>query len=302
MALIINTQFFLSSIGFLQVDAFTIKVHKNMIHNSIKKNIKKSICLFSLVELFVVTSTLLLIWSILQPSIKRVYDLSREHKCTKNNHAIGLMISLYANDYGRNPSNHRFPGGGSVSVFDHFSEYDGRGKMPDHIKNKAMISDTTYNTNAYTCPNEESYEAKVILNGADQSRVSYSPNAFSVNKIPVGFTGSNTYDSWSEIPEFYPDPQGTLSFAESPGSVDRLMPIGRSSGIHFPHWQAGRNANGTKNNIEYCGEDRERWHRHGWVYLFLDGHVENLIPEETIGTGIKLGYSARGMWTYYFDD
>lgn len=212
------------------------------------------------------------------------------------------MISLYANDYGRFPSNHRLPGGGSISIFDHFSEYDGRGKMPDHVKNASLFSDVTYNTNAYTCPNEGSYETKSSFEGVVQSRVSYLPNAFSINKNPVGFTGSGAHDRWSEVPEFYPDPQGTLSFAESPGPVDRLKPIGRSSGVFFPHWQAGRYDNGIKNNVLYCGDDRERWHRHGWMYLFIDGHVENLIPEETIGTGKNLGYGSKGMWTYYTDD
>jgi prepilin-type processing-associated H-X9-DG protein len=44
-----------------------------------------------------------------------------------------------------------------------------------------------------------------------------------------------------------------------------------------------------------------RYHRGGWNYLFCDGRVESLLPQETIGENGTL-YIPHGLWSNTIND
>jgi len=45
-----------------------------------------------------------------------------------------------------------------------------------------------------------------------------------------------------------------------------------------------------------------RYHNSGWNYLFVDGHVENLLPEETLAKNGDLSNPKGNYWSANPDD
>jgi prepilin-type processing-associated H-X9-DG protein len=262
-----------------------------------------------LVELVVVVAILSTLASLLGPSLNQVVDDSRTLSCQKHLKAIGVNLFLYADDHTFFPSSYKDLSASPkiyVSYSDHLAPYDGRGQLPQNIFEKHNWYDKKsgpwFRTSAYTCPQET--ELNVETNSAGIvsvfNRTNYFPNshykATNENRSPLGFTGTDLLDDWSQTPEFYPDPQSTLALVEKSGKANRSNAIGNALEIPYPYHQSELDSNGVPfRSIE---PDRDRWHNNGWNYLFIDGHVKNLLPEETVGPGRTMGDQARGFWSY----
>lgn len=264
---------------------------------------------FSLVELFVVVAILSTLASLLGPSLRQIVDDSRTLSCQKHLKAIGVNLFLYADDHTFFPSSYADVSSSPkiiVSYSDHLAPYDGRGQLPQDIfeahnwydkKNKP-----NYRSGAYTCPQETViHKVKNSTNGIVSvfSRANYFPNSHSdYGDEPLGFTGRGAHDDWSQTPEFYPDPQETLALVEKSGQAKGQNNIGNRIEIQYPFSQSNYNWDGTIRKDKLVEPDRDRWHNNGWNYLFIDGHVKNLLPEETVGPGKTMGAHARGFWSY----
>jgi prepilin-type processing-associated H-X9-DG protein len=106
-------------------------------------------------------------------------------------------------------------------------------------------------------------------------------------------SGAITVAVWSEadfrVPHktsTVPDPARTLLLMERPGYPDNTVARTGLAGVNHPADQIAK---------------QPRLNRDGrFQYLFADGHIESLLPEQTIGTGSMT--QPKGMWTVADDD
>lgn len=249
---------------------------------------------FSLIEMLVVFAMMLILISLLQPSMRRVKESANSLQCLSNYRLIASSIFLYAEDHVKFPNNYKLKDNEGKWIYqsfsDHLAPYDGRGPLPEEIIRGWTIEKSEanrfYNSSIYLCPNERDIFPYYGKN--------YLPNAFQHKGTPLGMVGSGTNDQWSETPSFYPSPENTLALVESSSFLGGSYRLGQPSQIIHPNHQSGKHANGSIWSDKY----EDRWHNNGWNYLFIDGHTENLRPEETSPVSKKLGYGANGMWTY----
>lgn len=271
---------------------------------------KKTVCNFTLVELLVVVSILSILSSLLQPALKNVLVIAKISGCMSNLKNIASTMLVYAEDEKRFPPSYELNLDGTESTSwsttipkqnigydDLLAPYDGRGSLPNSVKTNWLIrtnaSETPYGSAAYICPNED-----VIGQRFPQT---YFPNAFyALGKGYLGFQGPKwrqnigLSDAWSERPEFYPDPQATIALVESPGSAGGYA-LGGAYEVSFPYAQSGQEALGQ---VTTPLGSRDRWHGGRWNYLFIDGHVGLLMPEETTGPAGNMGWQVGGMWSF----
>jgi prepilin-type N-terminal cleavage/methylation domain-containing protein/prepilin-type processing-associated H-X9-DG protein len=106
-------------------------------------------------------------------------------------------------------------------------------------------------------------------------------------------SGAITVAVWSEadsrVPHrisTVPDPARTLLLMERPGWADNTVARTGMAGVNHPADQIAKQP-------DLNGDGR-------FQYLFADGHIESLRPEETIGTGSMT--KPKGMWTVADDD
>jgi prepilin-type processing-associated H-X9-DG protein len=104
------------------------------------------------------------------------------------------------------------------------------------------------------------------------------------------------------------DPSGTIMVAERPNTAN-LYDYVANSDCGCPDSSSGgdiycKGATGEYGQITsgYPGNYNAKlpWHSNGWNYLFVDGHVEWLLPAATLG-GVKKAAGTMGtpfgMWT-----
>ena len=245
----------------------------------------------------------------MQPSLRKMMDDAHVMGCLQKMKAIALSMSLYAEDHSLFPASYE-DGSTYVSYSDLLAPYDGRGELPDNILRVHEWHDPNtgpnYRSESYTCPQEDVViEITSSIGKVSRvSRLSYFPNAYYLDiNIPLGFTGPNNGDDgqWVQSPSFYLDPQGTIALVEKSGDPNLLYSIGNPVEVAYPYSQSERNVNGDLIPGLHLGS-RDRWHKDGWNYLFIDGHAQNLLPEETINPNGNMGHEARGMWSWIVGD
>ena len=102
----------------------------------------------------------------------------------------------------------------------------------------------------------------------------------------------------------FPAPADTILVAETvrPGSI-----LGQNNPDLFGPYGAGQSQNcasfinpAENDGYSGCAGTLTPYHSGGWNYIFADGPVKWLRPDQTIGTGT--GISPRGMWTITKND
>ena len=66
---------------------------------SMKKPLARKVCVFTLVEMLIVISILLILISLLQPHLRSILGKGRQMACKKTEQSFGLANAIYANDY-----------------------------------------------------------------------------------------------------------------------------------------------------------------------------------------------------------
>lgn len=120
-----------------------------------------------------------------------------------------------------------------------------------------------------------------------------NPKTFRRSYAMPTASGAITLAAWTEaesrVPHkisTVPDPARTLLLMERPGWADNTVARTGMAGVNHPADQIARQP-------DLNGDGR-------FQYLFADGHIESLLPKQTIGTGSMT--QPKGMWTVAAND
>jgi prepilin-type N-terminal cleavage/methylation domain-containing protein/prepilin-type processing-associated H-X9-DG protein len=191
---------------------------------------------FTLIELLVVIAIIAVLASLLLPALSRAKESARTAHCLSQMRQIGLAVRLYADD-----NDDEFPRS-QHSAFAHSQLAWGRAVAPQLAQDAATW--TNLLRGVYHCPRDPR-----------TTPWSYGQNVyFELNPESDDYTGSP--QTWRRVASI-PNPSATILQAETPGSVDHVMP-------HF--WMTSQDATDV---------DAHR-HKSRSNYNFVDGHSEAL--------------------------
>lgn len=189
---------------------------------------------FTLIELLMVITIIAVLASLLLPALGRAKESARSAQCLSQLRQIGLAVRLYADDY-----EDEFPRS-QHSAFTFGQATWGRA-IAEQLSQKS-ITWTNLIQGVYHCP-------------SDRRRApwSYGQNVyFELNPENDDYLGAPQV--WRRVASV-PHPSATILHAETPGTVDHIMP-------HF--WMAMADATDV---------DQHR-HQKRSNYNFVDGHAE----------------------------
>lgn len=256
---------------------------------------------FTLIELLVVIAIIAILAAILFPVFARARENARRASCQSNLKQIGLAISQYTQDY-----DEMTPIGGSDNAT---AIANGQEAWDQLISPYAGIK-AAYNGKApmiLTCP-DDSKGRIYNYTGRTYSMVQGigTCTTYAVGCYDGSYAGPMTASSISgqlfrrgrNISE-YVAPASTLAIVENPDNdsvnFNNNNIFGKKQGslTESPAKQIDFSNNGQVGTMPL--------HFDGWNYLFADGHVKWLRPEQTIGTGGTLT-APKGAWTLLSDD
>jgi prepilin-type processing-associated H-X9-DG protein len=231
----------------------------------------------------------------LLPALAKARDKGRAVVCTSNLKQFGTALEMYAGDYNgwlppacrasdntpwdtvisRYISNGRYLGVGSVAIANTWAK-------------------------VWQCPMDRT--PHLYQDGQPSAPRSYSINinmddsGYSRMVAPV-FNGLGEGVSLASIS----DPSDTIMVAEHPKLYNNFGYVSQS-GVACP--DASYSPCSFCSSTEPYGQTTDSysrpWHFGGWNYLFVDGHVQWLMPQKTLGSAAKskgtLG-CPFGLWT-----
>lgn len=230
---------------------------------------------FTLMELLVVLAIIAVLASIFLPVLQQVGATGRKTTCLSNLRQIGSAINLYAAD-----NNNTYPYSYWVPPTGFYNTWD------------RLIGPYLGSPNAQKAGSAATLETQKIM----YCPADYKPDAQSLPRrsysMVWGTIGVNTNAQPDAPPAVravqVASPARTLSVVElssvaalGDGSDNKVWSSANSV-IYYPSTQLakklGPNLHGGRFN-----------------YLFLDGHCETLLPQDTVGTGTLA--NPKGMWT-----
>jgi prepilin-type N-terminal cleavage/methylation domain-containing protein/prepilin-type processing-associated H-X9-DG protein len=267
--------------------------------------------LFTLIELLVVIAIIAILASLLLPALQKAQDKGRQIVCMANLRQLGLSMNMYVGDFDGNLPYSRYKVADSTwaNVWtwdDALSGYDGRSPLTMVSTSIRLNSSHASTTKIYRCPHDTTLNPATIPALGGMVRRSYAMGG--------GQSGAAFYNSWrgnGVTSKLHPwgspnykapvslaevsDPTGTILLTELRGTAA----IGHGSQMMMSGGQHGYCADVAGPNDQairaYDSTVYPPWHNGQWNYLFCDGHVQSLRPEDTVGTGDES--NPAGMWT-----
>jgi prepilin-type N-terminal cleavage/methylation domain-containing protein/prepilin-type processing-associated H-X9-DG protein len=252
---------------------------------------------FTLIELLVVIAIIGILAGILLPVLNQARGKGQAAGCLSNLKQIGVALEMYADDNNGWLPPAAVSGSAGGASFDRLvAPYMGQ------------ISANV------TAPNLDSQWAKVWKCPTDKIprlHPTSLPRSYSINVRLDNFTGLYGMFDAVDLPGYgglgvnsaaIDDPSGTIMVCEHPFSWNEYGYDSRS-GCGCPDASVA-----PDNYCQFKGEPLDQdssgqfppWHSQGWNYLFVDGHVQWLTPQQTLG-GVKKAAGTMGtpygMWT-----
>lgn len=292
---------------------------------------------FSLIELTVVLSLLAILASLLMPSISKMLIASKGVVCINHQKTIGLAFSNYIGDNTKYPN---FRQAKSTSLdpkrqhtvfWDDLlgNGYDGRNLTTKQMDKGILLGIETAGAEMYACPLDDSGLRTALfpssLNNWSESKGNNKqgkPRSYAMNIYRSGNWNQNEnkqsvagidYQSLESSFRFIPWSMNASQVTHP----SQLFLLGENpnAGYVGASWTAyvtspkSQEAQGAFDFFQSRGIIIENssnilYHNSGWNYLFVDGHVENLLPENTLGnkSNATLNDPKGGYWTMNPDD
>lgn len=238
---------------------------------------------FTLIELLVVMAVIAVLAAMLLPALSQTKGVAKRVLCMSNLKTINLAILQYQEDFQSFLVPVLLP---SAETPPHFHVND---TWRAHQILKEMYPKTlgmvdrapymTFRKTVFDCPQEHPDNYIVKNNAANNAKISYGFNSvISLSRI----NGVSTISRAAQ-PKNWKIPSRTLLVS------DRRM------------WDANAepiiNLNGLNDRPENADCVIGYWHQKGTNILFLDSHIEHMIPTYTTPTGLH-GISINGSMLY----
>jgi prepilin-type N-terminal cleavage/methylation domain-containing protein len=250
---------------------------------------KKNLQGFTLIELLVVIAIIAILAAILFPVFGRARENARRTSCASNLKQIGLAMIQYAQDY-----DERFPGahlsGGNTSWDMVISPYMGF---------KVVANGPS--PLVFRCPSDDKKtSAGNLTRSYSMPRAANNPGLATDGFGYFAPHNNFSTGQWGRPQSQFPVPATTLMLVEMPS------PEAVYGDWNRPHCV------GPNDLASLAPEPRQdKWmsnntpiHLETWNYLFVDGHVKSLRPEQTLAGANNQPVTASqrrtpfwGMWT-----
>ena len=265
---------------------------------------------FTLTELLVVIAILAALLSLVLPGVTLARHLAKASHCRSNLQQISQAVYGYLGDHERLPTGWTLSATQYVSWDDLLSDYDGR-NLP--MSGNGGMNQVTYRLTTtgqdpanlkvfrlYVCPSEVTRYPGDPTNPPTLEQTRFL-RTYAWNRGWDGSTGTGTDDrvrgiyakatagsDWSAPWSSIRKPAETILLAEMRYIWNRL---GSDLGIVVDNPNstgAASTPGGLISQVQLSGGlgNRGPLHRTRWNYLFGDGHVEALTPEQTLGAGV----------------
>ncbi len=244
---------------------------------------------FTLIELLVVIAIIAILAAILFPVFGRARENARRSSCQSNLKQIGLGITQYAQDY-----DETLP----PAFFQNATTFFGWDTLTAaYMGSKVQKGGSE---GIFKCPSDS-----LVRTGTGESARSYSMTE-GRNGIAAGTTLTlpDGVTTWRPAPRLsvVGSPSGTLMVAEFHNDSNLFArqtnafvqrPIDYGSNIRSQNCTKGQ-GNGCMLDPTAIGKPA---HFDGYNYLFADGHVKSLKPQNTISTpGVTYSKSMTNWW------
>ncbi len=233
---------------------------------------------FTLIELLVVIAIIAILAAILFPVFARARENARRASCQSNMKQIGLAFMMYTQDY-----DEQLPTAASPSGIVPPNAWDVC--IAAYAGVKVFVGNTS--PLIFRCPSDSS--VAYARSYAIPYWSNYAPDGGptfvfgdSVGVTPLTFIGVKMAS--------IPAPAETLLLVEYPSSTNYF---GGYGGVYGP------TAASTDPSINFQDKSSpgQPIHFDGWNYLFCDGHVKWMRPEQTLGSATKSYQSVpSNMW------
>ncbi|OGV47325.1 MAG: hypothetical protein A2017_09185 [Lentisphaerae bacterium GWF2_44_16] len=212
------------------------------------KNLIRRTAFFTMVELLIVISIILILTSILMPALGKARERSKQIKCAGNQRQIGQIINFYANDYNEWLVPCFAAEGLWITIINNAD-------LGIPIKQCDSYSKAYSEQGIWTCPSNKYRYYTYLVNYAPSNRAGWTYNA--------------SYNfAWQKLSTVKKSPSELVYFAEG-GRMESKCTV--SSPYYCYYYFSVRT-----DTVPYMHYSDAVVHSKSSNYLFLDGHVENI--------------------------